>query len=577
MFEPTAEGELPFHNSIRCAIATLQDKIISSENDLVSICFYGTKEKKNINDFEGIYMMYALDVPDANEIMELEKLLQKKTPPFGHYEHSSEFPFGDALWTCSTIFSTSPVKIFHKRIFLFTNNPQPNTSSELRNQAIQRSRDLGELGIDIELFAMDRVEKKFDVNLFFQYIISIPEEDDIGNNSLITSSSFSSRFEELLMRVRRKEFKKRTTRALTFHIGKDIQFAVKLFTLVHETKKGASVWLDAKTNQPVKTITKWVCEDTGSLLMSSQIKHSYEYGREQIVFDTDELQKIKSLDQPGLRLMGFKPRSALKPYHNIRSSLFIYPDNMRMKGSGVLFAALLDRMAAKDKIAIAKYTSSVSPSRFVALVPQLEKYDSHDGTQIQPSGLHLIFLPFADDIRHVDVTEYPLASEEQITKAKKVVKLLRINFDSRNFENPALQKHYASLQALALEREVADDVPDLIVPDLEGMEKFSSQIQEWEKAVYPDGRSTFTAKGKKRKEVGDMDGDGDGDGDDEKGKKRRVVKEEDEIRKLLEAGKTGSITIADMKELLHQNNIKFHYKSKKDDLLALVRSHLGLD
>lgn len=42
MFELNDRGEVPFHNAVKCAIATLTDKIISSENDLVGVCFYGT-------------------------------------------------------------------------------------------------------------------------------------------------------------------------------------------------------------------------------------------------------------------------------------------------------------------------------------------------------------------------------------------------------------------------------------------------------------------------------------------------------------------------------------------------------
>jgi hypothetical protein len=42
MFERNDRGEMPFHNAVKCAIATLTDKIISSENDLVGVCFYGT-------------------------------------------------------------------------------------------------------------------------------------------------------------------------------------------------------------------------------------------------------------------------------------------------------------------------------------------------------------------------------------------------------------------------------------------------------------------------------------------------------------------------------------------------------
>lgn len=42
MFKETEAGEVPFHNAIKCAVATLTDKIISSDSDLIGICLYGT-------------------------------------------------------------------------------------------------------------------------------------------------------------------------------------------------------------------------------------------------------------------------------------------------------------------------------------------------------------------------------------------------------------------------------------------------------------------------------------------------------------------------------------------------------
>lgn len=46
-------------------------------------------------------------------------------------------------------------------------------------------------------------------------------------------------------------------------------------------------------------MTKWICEDTGTLLMDSQIKYAYQYGGEKIIFDKDEINSIKNLDKTG--------------------------------------------------------------------------------------------------------------------------------------------------------------------------------------------------------------------------------------------------------------------------------------
>lgn len=48
---------------------------------------------------------------------------------------------------------------------------------------------------------------------------------------------------------------------------------------------------------------------------------------------------------------------------------------------------------------------------------------------------------------------------------------MRFKFDSSDFENPSLQKHYASLQAIALEKDQVEDIVDYVNPDEEGITK----------------------------------------------------------------------------------------------------------
>lgn len=79
----------------------------------------------------------------------------------------------------------------------------------------------------------------------------------------------------------------------------DTEVAVRLYKLLRDTKKSSFLWLDAKSNQRIKTVTKWVCEDTGALLMKEQIAHYYPYGGERIRFSKEELTDIKTIDKPG--------------------------------------------------------------------------------------------------------------------------------------------------------------------------------------------------------------------------------------------------------------------------------------
>jgi ATP-dependent DNA helicase 2 subunit 1 len=53
--------------------------------------------------------------------------------------------------------------------------------------------------------------------------------------------------------------------------------------------------------------------------------------------------------------MGFKDRSFLKIYHNIKHSLFVFPDEKKAVGSSQCADALIKEMIKHDKIAIVKF------------------------------------------------------------------------------------------------------------------------------------------------------------------------------------------------------------------------------
>jgi ATP-dependent DNA helicase 2 subunit 1 len=52
--------------------------------------------------------------------------------------------------------------------------------------------------------------------------------------------------------------------------------------------------------------------------------------------------------------MGFKARSYLKVYHNVKHSTFVFPDEKRVLGSSQCADALIKEMLRKDKIAIVR-------------------------------------------------------------------------------------------------------------------------------------------------------------------------------------------------------------------------------
>lgn len=143
--------------------------------------------------------------------------------------------------------------------------------------------------------------------------------------------------------------------------------------MVQQTKRGDYHQLDAATNQLVKATTKKFCSGTGDeILTEEQTKKAFQYAGQNLYFEKEEMKEIKAFEKPGVRIIGFKPTSYLKPYHNLKHASFIYPSDSMIVGSITAFAALLDRMLAKDKIGIASVTTrSNLPPRLCAIYPSV--------------------------------------------------------------------------------------------------------------------------------------------------------------------------------------------------------------
>ncbi|VDP62158.1 unnamed protein product, partial [Schistosoma curassoni] len=112
-----------------------------------------------------------------------------------------------------------------------------------------------------------------------------------------------------------------------------------------------------------------------------------------------------------LHLLGFISQKFLKRYYYIRPAHFIYPDEKSIHGSRLWFTALLNRCLHRKLLAIAIYVQRKGQfPRLVALLPQAEQIndddddgDSANRTQTIPPGFHIIFLPYADDFRDIEI------------------------------------------------------------------------------------------------------------------------------------------------------------------------------
>ena len=572
----------------------------------------------------------------------------------------SEITLNEALWICHSELKNLNQKDYNRRIFLFTDEDNPMSAlhnKQKRELTIQRAKDMLESEIIIELFPMN-FQKNFDLRKFYCEII--PKDESANQDFLYTRDNSQNKLRELTKRIRQKEIKKRTLGSCMFYVSKDVKVSVNFFSTVRKTIKNRAYMVDARTNKTLSTVNQVICNETGETLFPHQIGTFHEYGGKKIQFTKEDMKAVKTFDAPGIKLMGFKSLDKIKPFYNIRESYFIYPNENMTAGASQLFEALIKQMVNKSKVALVKFVPREGTNiRFCALLPQKEAFDE-DYFQTPP-GFNLIFLPYSDELRsNADIfnslygdkkktansnlnkdknkkiineddaqedqedkneaedgenkkkeNEIEL-SEEQKNLAKKLVKKMTINFDSRNFENPSIQKFYSTLQALALRETSIEPVEDQIQPDKEGLEKLNCLDAEFSEAFYGEVRKAVfnqpTKKGvpnRKRTEI-EPDGDEEENGvlgskaakkskkafknnedlssqvsssvrnksKNANGTKKKSDYSDDDLLQRLEDGSIASFTIAELKEICQTKSLRFTSKMKKNDFLELVRDYL---
>ena len=594
----------------------LKTKIISNQNDLFGIVLFNTDKKDNEMNFEGVNVLFKIEAPNAFNIKKIKIMSQNCDPDINAINYRKELNeifkpieqenininyLNNAMWIVHSLLKNYDKKIYKRRIFLFTDNDDPIPNPQEKNICIQRVKDMSESDITIELFPMNFDKKRFNLSNFYASIIPANNDDDPdgGNDNLLSIEQCTDRLRELTKRIRQKEIKKRTLGRCPFFLTNNTRIYMNVYSTVKKSYKGKIYNVDAKTNKLLKGVNSIKCKDTGGELYPEQVGSYQLYGNKKIPFTKEEMSKIKFIEEPGMKLMGFKSIESIKPYYNVRESYFIYPNELFSNGAGTLVDAMIKQMLNKKKCAIVKFVSREgSIVKFCALMPQAEKYDE-DYFQTPP-GFNMIILPWADDIRSnseilsKNPKELPEVTQEQSELAKRIIKKMNISFDCRAFENVELQKFYSTLQALALEESNIEKVEDTMQPHTEGLEKVLNGLDEnFRKTIFGDngGKTEELMKqyinGKKRSRSKSEE---DSLSDRKTKRKKKNVIEDDEgsekemgnyysddvIRKMFENEKLKKMNVPDLKDICRIRNIATK-GLKKSEILEKIKNYLDLD
>ncbi|KAI9471806.1 MAG: SPOC like C-terminal domain-containing protein [Benjaminiella poitrasii] len=457
MLEPNEHDEIPLLVALKSIRSKCLDKINSRSNDQMAIILFGTLKNNNSANKEYIFVLQSLDTLDAPRIKEIDMLINNFSSVKKQYGSTDLlFPISDLFWVCSDILLSAP-KLSTKRVILITDNDDPTNGNPIfRKTAIQRAKDLNNVKVECILLGLDRYDHDFDKDLFYKDICYFDDvEDEFEDKILSCTGKLNDLFEKIksLQTTTRSEFR------LPLQITPSLIIGIRGYNMIIEQKIGNPKYFCTSGEQlkEVKYITRWKCVDTNENVTQIDMKTSYNYGGEKVVFSKQDIEMIQTINEPGLRILGFRDSKALKANHQISHPYFIYPDESQYK-----------EMNAIPKI--------------VALLPQAEKLDK--GDQTSPPGFQLIVLPFADEIRSIPPYTVPQGYEHASNTAKQLIEKFKITegYNPMKYHNSYLQSHKNMIQKIALD---SDDVfNDSIIPDYQFIEsKLSDEIKAFKKYV----------------------------------------------------------------------------------------------
>jgi ATP-dependent DNA helicase 2 subunit 1 len=278
-------------------------------------------------------------------------------------------------------------------------------------------------------------------------------------------------------------------------IGPNFKISVNGYLLLkkQEPARSCFVWQGGETAQIAKGITTLMSDETGQEIEKAETRKAYKFGGEQVSFTIEEQQALRSFGDPVIRIIGFKPLSALTFWANVKHPSFIYPSEEDYIGSTRVFSALHQKLLDSEKLALVWFIPRKNASPVLAaMIAGAEKIDEN-GVQKIPPGMWIIPLPFADDVRQNPESTVNRAGDALTDAMRDIIRQLQLPkavYDPSKYPNPcepsslqfvdndtdqfaALQWHYRILQAIALDEDFPELPDDKTVPKYRQVHKVS--------------------------------------------------------------------------------------------------------
>uniref|UniRef100_A0A1B0DAJ8 ATP-dependent DNA helicase 2 subunit 1 n=1 Tax=Phlebotomus papatasi TaxID=29031 RepID=A0A1B0DAJ8_PHLPP len=405
MLDENENRQSNFRTALQAIEASMKNLVVGNQRDLVGIIFYNTihspKSKFEADTMEIVVpqhtcILLPMDMPSVDNISYVRNFhTSEDLFDFSNkYGCSSDANFSDVLWFCTRMFQKCGYKLQSSAIVLFTDNPQPHPpNTHEYQQAMVKAKDLSQLNVEFTLIPM---LPDFNGELFYKEFICTAMEMEMEHFEMDTAVRD---IETISSRIYRRNYRKRCNNYLKFSLGDNLEISVGVYSSIRHVKYPKSFKVHRNTNEIVsrKRVYEVQNETEGTTitLLPHQQKKYQEIGGRKIIFTTQEVSNMKTLLPAGIRLLGFKPRSAIQVRHYLKNGSFIYPDESAIAGSTKLFRALWKRCLDREVVPICVMTlRHKSDPGYVALLPQENTfYDQEKTDQIEYNGFHVMHLP----------------------------------------------------------------------------------------------------------------------------------------------------------------------------------------
>lgn len=228
---------------------------------------------------------------------------------------------------------------------------------------------------------------------------------------------------------------------MPLELGPDFKISVSGYILLRRQApaRNSFIWLNGEKPVVAKGVTTHSADDTGRNVEKWEIRKAYKFGGDQVTFSPDEQKALRDFGEPVIRVIGFKPITALPFWANVKHPYFIYPSEEDYVGSSRVFSALHQMLLRNKKMALVWFIARKGAGPVLAAMIAGEEKLDENGVQKYPPGMWILPLPFADDIRQNPETTLNVAPEPLIDQMRVVIQQLQLPkgvYEPLRYPNP---------------------------------------------------------------------------------------------------------------------------------------------